>query len=142
MYELSYFIHIAGIILWIGAFFSFGLLLTGMIKKGDALRTGDQIRKIVNRVILPSSIMIVLSGSYMISQFERGNLPFYLSLMEMAGSMIVLLSIIVLSMLSRKISKAVNVDKKSSLLGYYRTTIISSAVLALGVVLITALRLM
>lgn len=143
MYEVSYFVHIAGVILWIGAFLSFGLLLNGLLHKGEADdQTGGHIRRIVNRIILPSSFLVVLSGSYMISQFDRETMPLYLSLMEMGGTMIVLLSIIALSILSRKITKALGQENRASLYRYYRTTIMISAILGLGVVLIVAMRLM
>lgn len=56
MYELSYFIHIAGIILWIGAFFSFGLLLTGMIKKGDALERAIKSAKSLTGSFFPAPL--------------------------------------------------------------------------------------
>lgn len=141
MYEFSYFVHIAGITLWIGSFLAFGWLLMPMLESGSADQAGQQVRRLVNRLILPSSFLVVLSGSYMISQFDRSGMPLYLSLMEMGGTMIVLLSIIALTLLSRKISGAVQEDKKASLYRLYRMALFSSAVLALGIVFIVALRL-
>ena len=92
-------------------------------------------------MIIPASVLVVVSGSYMIMQFNRDSMPLYFSLMEMGGTMVILLSIIALSIISKKITKAVDEAKKIALYGYYRTTLLLSSVLGTAVVFIVALRL-
>lgn len=141
LYNASYFVHIIGIVLWMGSFVSFWFLLRTAVKQDSYEGIGNAIRKNVNVVIIPATILIVVSGSYMIMQFNRDTMPLYLSLMEMGGTMVILLSIIALSILSRKISKAIDGAKKIALYSYYRTTLLLSSILGAAVVFIVALRL-
>lgn len=141
LYNASYFVHIIGIVLWMGSFVSFWFLLRTAVKQDSYEGIGNAIRKNVNVVIIPATILIVVSGSYMIMQFNRDTMPLYLSLMEMGGTMVILLSIIALSILSRKISKAIDGAKKIALYSYYRITLLLSSILGAAVVFIVALRL-
>lgn len=141
VYNVSYFIHVIGIVLWIGSFMSFWFLLRTVVKQDSYEGIGNAIRKNVNAVIIPASVLVVVSGSYMIMQFNRDSMPLYFSLMEMGGTMVILLSIIALSIISKKITKAVDEAKKIALYGYYRTTLLLSSVLGTAVVFIVALRL-
>ena len=141
LYNASYFIHIIGIVLWMGSFVSFWFLLRTAVRQESFEGIGNAIRKNVNVVIIPATILIVVSGSYMIMQFNRDTMPLYLSLMEMGGTMVILLSIIALSIISRKISKAIDEAKKIALYSYYRTTLLLSFILGAVVVFIVALRL-
>ena len=141
LYNFSYFVHVIGVVLWIGSFVSFWFLLRTVVKQNSYEGIGNAIRKNVNTLILPASILVVVSGSYMIMTFNRDSMPLYLSLMEMGGTMVILLSIIALSIISRKITKAVDEAKKLALYSYYRMTLLLSSVLGAAVVFIVALRL-
>lgn len=109
MYELSYIVHIVGVALWLGSFLGFGYLLRGLAKGTVNLDTfAPVVRKIQKWVmfgIIPSLILIMTSGIYMIMQFNRDTMPLYLTLMEQMGSLVILLTIALVSVFSARLTK-------------------------------------
>lgn len=113
MYELSYIVHIVGVALWLGSFLGFGYLLRGLAKGAVNLDTfAPVVRKIQKWVmfgIIPSLILIMTSGIYMIMQFNRDTMPLYLTLMEQMGSLVILLTIALVSVFSARLTKKLKV---------------------------------
>lgn len=151
MYELSYIVHIVGVALWLGSFLGFGYLLRGVAKGTGNLETFTPVvRKIQKWVmfgVIPSLVLIMSSGSYMIFQFNRDTMPLYLSLMEQAGSLVILLTIILVSIFSVRLTKKLKgmPSKKERTLAVltkaYANFLLVSAVLGVVIVVIVGLRL-
>ncbi|GAA0351944.1 hypothetical protein [Bacillus horti] len=157
MQSFYYFLHIIGVIIWIGSFIGFGLLLRSLAKKESVEQHTQVVTKIdqlVKRLILPSALVVMISGVFLILPYDRGSLPLYITLMEQAGSLIILLSIIVLTIQSRKIQKAlrqqtdgveVSSAKKLTLQGVtdvYSKFMLGSAVMASTIVVIVSMKIM
>ncbi len=57
--------------------------------------------------VIPASIFVLLSGLYMIMHFSREGIPFYLSFMEQAGSVTILLTILFVTITSKRLTKKI-----------------------------------
>ncbi|GAA0465427.1 MULTISPECIES: hypothetical protein [Alkalibacillus] len=151
MYELSYSLHIVGVALWIGAFIVVGLLLRSLAKSEEELKKHslviEKLRRMINWVVLPSGIVVMLTGVYMILQFNRDTLPLYLKLMEEIGGVAILLTVIVVSLYSKKLKKklqGIELKKDKSLTAItkmYTNFLFISTILSIVVVVIVAMRL-
>jgi len=152
MYSTYYIFHIIGVAIWIGSFAALGFLLRSLIKnKEDELEQYTfvikRIRLWVNTGVLPSSFIVLITGVFMILQFDHDTLPFYLKFMEQAGSMIILFTIIAVTIYSRKIGKKLDgkLMKKEknleSLSLMYTNFLFISAGLAAIVVIVTGMRI-
>lgn len=97
--------------------------------------------------VIPSLVLILLSGSYMIFQFNRDTMPLYLSLMEQSGTLIILLTIILVSMYSVRLTKKLQgiplkKDKSlAQLTKIYANFLLLSIILGIGIIIIVGLRL-
>ena len=150
MYSLSYIVHIVGVALWIGSFAVIGYLLKIMTKnKGlkDFSVIIKRIQKWVMVGVLPSLVLIFLSGTYMIFQFNRDTMPFYLSIMEQGGTLIILLTIIFVSIYNVKLTKklkGIQLKKDKSLAqitNMYTNFLLISTLLAIGIIVVVGLRI-
>jgi putative copper export protein len=151
MYSIAYILHIVGIALWIGSFAALGFLLRSLVRKGESLERHslivEKIRRFVNFGILPGLVIVLVTGVIMILQFDREHIPFYLTFMEQAGTLIILLTIIFVSMYSRKMGKKLQgvVLKKDkpleSLALMYTNFMFLSAALSVMVIVVVGLRI-
>lgn len=151
MYSFSYIIHIVGVTLWIGSFLGLGYLLKTIVNQdkniADFTVVIKRIQKWVMLGIMPSLVLVVLSGSFMINKFNRSAMPLYLSIMEQVGSLIILLTIIFISIYSVKLSKklkGVPLKKDQSLAQIskiYANFLYISAVLGIIIIIIVGLRI-
>lgn len=151
MYSLSYILHIIGIAVWIGSFSVLGYLLRILAKDETKL---DQYTLIIKKTqkwvmwgVIPSLIIILNTGAYMILQFNRDSLPLYLTLMEQAGTLVILISIIFVSIYSVRLTKRFkNIPLKkertlSTLTKTYANFLFVSTALGTIIVIIVGLRL-
>lgn len=151
MYNWSYILHIVGVALWLGSFFGFGYLLRGLAKDGEKLKDYSLVIKKIQRWVMfgiqPSLMVILLTGVYMILQFNRDSLPLYLTLMEMGGGTIILITIILVSIFSVRLSKKLQgvPSKKekslASLTKLYANFLLVSMLLGIAIVVIVGLRI-
>ncbi|PYZ94802.1 hypothetical protein CR194_04545 [Salipaludibacillus keqinensis] len=151
MYAISYILHIAGIALWFGSFAAFGFLIRSLVKGEETEETYtpvmNKIRLWINVGVLPGAVIVMLTGVYMILQFNREALPFYMIFMEQAGSMVVLLTVIMISLYSRKMKKKLNGEtlKKDKTLKsislMYTNYLFASATLVLLVLVVVGMRM-
>lgn len=151
MYSLSYIIHIAGVAIWVGSFFALGYLLRSLAnderKLEDFAPVIKRIQKWVMVGVLPSLVLILLSGVYMILQFDRDSMPLYLSIMEQGGTLIILLTIISVSIYSVKLTKklrSIPLKKERTLADLtkmYANFLLVSTLLGIGIIIIVGLRL-
>ncbi|GFZ91805.1 hypothetical protein GCM10010978_32750 [Compostibacillus humi] len=151
MYYLSYMLHIAGIAIWLGSFLALGYLLKSLVK--DERKLADfapvikRIQKWVMMGVLPSLVLILLSGVYMILQFSRDSMPLYLTIMEQGGTIIILLTIILVSMYSVRLTKklqGIPLKKEKTLVeltNVYSNFLLVSTLLGIGIIIVVGLRL-
>src|SRR5690606_20012486 len=109
MYSFNYILHIAGVAIWIGSFAALGYLLKTLVRQENSLVEFSpvikKIQKWVMMGVIPSLVLILFSGSFMIVQFNRETMPLYLTIMEQGGSLIILLTIIFVSIYSVRLTK-------------------------------------
>lgn len=151
MYSLSYIIHIASVAIWIGSFFALGYLLKSLVndvrKLDDFAPVTRRIQKWVMLGVFPSLGLILLSGVYMILQFDRDSLPLYLTIMEQGGSLIILLTILLVSVYSVRLTKklkGIPLKKEKTLAEItkvYANYLLISTLLGVGIVIVVGLRL-
>ncbi|MBO8170264.1 MAG: hypothetical protein H0Z33_00055 [Bacillaceae bacterium] len=146
MYSLLYFFHISGLVIWLGSLIALGFLL--MILKGR-LVAGDNpfvasTLNLIKWLSNPGALVVLITGVMMLVQMGMagGDKPFWLSFMEQAGGMVILLSIILLTLLSRRIMKRLTGGKSSSLpsLTGYLTVIGLTVLMSLSVVLVVSFK--
>ena len=150
MYSLSYILHIVGVALWIGSFAVIGYLLK-ILTKNKGLKDFSVIIKRMQKWVmvgvLPSLLLIFLSGTYMIFQFNRDTMPFYLSIMEQGGTLIILLTILFVSIYNVKLTKklkGIQLKKDKSLAqitNMYTNFLLISTLLAIGIIVVVGLRI-
>ncbi|SOC41499.1 hypothetical protein [Ureibacillus acetophenoni] len=151
MYSLYYILHIVGIAVWIGSFLVLGYLLKTLAKEQrrliDLSPVIKKIQKWVMVGVVPSLVLILVSGSFMIFEFNRDSMPLYLKLMEQGGTLIILLTIIFVSIYSVKITKklqGIQLKKDKSLAQLtkiYANYLLISTLFGIGVVIVVGLRL-
>lgn len=144
-------LHIAGIAIWLGSFLALGYLLKSLVK--DERKLADfapvikRIQKWVRMGVLPSLVLILLSGVYMILQFSRDSMPLYLTIMEQGGTIIILLTIILVSMYSVRLTKklqGIPLKKEKTLVeltNVYSNFLLVSTLLGIGIIIVVGLRL-
>lgn len=151
MYSLSYILHIASVAIWIGSFFALGYLLKSLVKDerklADFTYVTKKIQTWVMVGVLPSLVIILVSGIYMILQFNRDTMPLYLTIMEQGGSLIILLTIALVSVYSVRLTKKLKgmPSKKERSLAdvtkVYANFLLISTLLGMGIIIIVVLRL-
>lgn len=143
MYNLFYFLHIIGIAVWLGSLIALGYVLNKLLHSEAIKPVLQLVFTWINRVVHLSAFAVLISGVYMIMQFDRGSLPFYLIFMEQLGSLAVLFSVIILTLQSRKIRKkleGIPLKKDRSLVSMtkmytgYMYSIVAMICLVIGVV--------
>lgn len=146
MYQLYYFIHLAGIALWIGSFIGFAALIRHMNRSQSLNGTHEalilRMKRFVNVGVLPATGAVLVSGVLMILRFDHSALPLYMRLMEQVGGVALILTILVIGLYSRKISTSITARTDGAhITRVYAMMLYISAFLGILVLLITALRL-
>lgn len=151
MYSLSYILHVIGVAIWIGSFLVLGYLLKTVINQEKSLVGFSPIIKRIQSWVmlgvLPSLVLILLSGTYMILQFNRDTMPLYLTIMEQGGTLIILLTIILVSIYSVRLTKklqGITLKKDRSiaqLTKIYANFLLISTLLGIGVIIVVGLRI-
>jgi putative copper export protein len=149
--KIMLFLHIAGLAVWLGSLLS--LIIVGVIskKQTDSSEVRGLLRKITgsfSRWIHPAAIVVIVSGIFLIANMYSGveNRPFWLNYMEMGGTMIAFLSIIVLGIVSnRMVRKPLgtsngDVSKVKKGLSIYLVLLTIFLLLILSVIYIVAFR--
>lgn len=151
MYSLNYILHIVGVVIWIGSFSVLGYLLKTLANQEEALVDFSlvikKIQKWVIIGVIPSLVLIILSGTYMILQFNRDTMPLYLTIMEQGGTLIILLTIILVSIYSVRLTKklqGIQLKKDKSLAQLtkiYANFLLISTLLGIGIIIIVGIRI-
>ena len=144
-------LHIVGVAIWLGSFLALGFLLKSLVKDekklADFAPIIERMQKWVMMGVFPSLVLILLSGVYMILQFSRDSMPLYLTIMEQGGTLIILLTIIIVSIYSVRLTKklqGIPLKKEKTLVGLtkiYSNFLLISTLLGIGIVIVVGLRL-
>lgn len=119
MFTTMLFFHLTGLSIWFGSLLSLAIITSLLKKQAGSKDIQNLLRKIpslFSRWLHPSSFIVLLSGVFMIisMNISESQKPLWLHFMEKGGSLTILLSIIILSIISsKKIKKplrAANVD--------------------------------
>jgi len=119
MFTTMLFFHLTGLSIWFGSLLSLAIITSLLKKHAGSKDIQNLLRKIpglFSRWLHPSSFIVLLSGVFMIisMNISESQKPLWLHFMEKGGTLTILLSIVVLSIISskkiKKPLKAVNVD--------------------------------
>lgn len=97
--------------------------------------------------VIPSLVLILVSGSFMIFQFNRDMIPLYLTIMEQGGTLIILLTIILVSVYSVKLTKklqGITLKKDKSLAQLtkiYANFLLIYTLLDISIIIVVGLRI-
>lgn len=151
MYSISYILHVSGVAVWLGSFIALGFILKSLAKDekklADFAPVMKQIQKWVMLGVLPSLVLILLSGVYMVLQFNRDSMPLYITIMEQGGGLIILLTIIFVSIYSVRLTKklqGISLKKERSLAELtkmYANFLFISTLLGIVIIVVVGLRL-
>jgi putative copper export protein len=140
MYGLLLFLHIGSVAIWVGSIIMVVILLS-MLKKDlqspkVAELTGKTI-KVFNRVTHPSSFLVLLTGVFMLMSDTWGmanhdSFPFWITFMEQAGSVVILVFIIAISIIGKKATKRLAAGDHAAALKSINTLVITALVLAIA----------
>ncbi|SEG66310.1 hypothetical protein [Paenibacillus sp. UNC499MF] len=146
MFGFMVFLHLTGLFGWLGALL--GILVTMLLLKkqlgsADANALAGKTITIFGRIAHPSSILVLLSGVYLILQMGLGpGKPLWLQVMEKGGGTIILLGVIFTAVLGRKMNKRLSSAGGSTVkLTGYLGTVSVFMVLIVSVVLVVSLKL-
>lgn len=110
MYRWLLFMHIASVAFWLGSMAAVFILQrkTKHSSESAAIALAQETaRSVVRGVINPSSLVVLISGVMMIMQMGLGgNKPLWLTVMEMGGGTLALVSIALLTWQMRKVTRA------------------------------------
>lgn len=110
MYNWMFFIHLASLATW------FGVTLMGMImllsvknklaeNHASLSSVALSVLRNINRITHPAAFLVLASGLYMIMQWNRDGMPFWLTFMEQAGGLVIILFMILLSIFGARMKK-------------------------------------
>lgn len=144
MYGVAFFLHIGGLILWLGALAIAGIFLLAMRPHYVSAGVKQISVKITKHSVIWSYIgaaSVLFSGVYMILQLGMDNKPFWLTAMERGGGMLLLLSIIFTAITAGKTIKRISQPdgQHTSVRGFLIVTIIS-IVCSLAVLFIVSMK--
>ncbi|MFC4769090.1 hypothetical protein [Effusibacillus consociatus] len=155
MFSFLYFFHITGLAVWLGSLVSLSILIiliNKILRFGELTNKFVQIiNKMIKWVMNPSALVILLTGFMMTLQMEYTSetKPLWLKLMEQAGGLILILSIITFTIQSNRISKKM-ISKGTAVIHIESSKLYSSIlplmmitiILILGVTMIVSLKIM
>ncbi|MFE6799290.1 hypothetical protein [Paenibacillus chitinolyticus] len=146
MFGWMLFLHITGLFGWLGALL--GILVTMLLLRkqlgtSDANSLAGKTIRVFGRIAHPSSILVLLSGVYLILQMGIGtDKPLWLQVMEKGGGTIILLAVIFTAVLGSKMNKRLNSSGGTSVrLTGYLSTVGVFMFLIVSVVLVVSLKL-
>lgn len=140
MYEWMFFIHLAGLAAWFGVTLMGVLMLLsvkGKLAEANFSSVAQSVVRNINRVTHPAAFLVLASGLYMIMQWSRDGMPFWLAMMERAGGMVILLFIIVMSILGSKLRRKLAGGDASTAARSINTYIFWTVIFLIGILAVT-----
>ncbi|NOU97025.1 hypothetical protein GC093_27935 [Paenibacillus sp. LMG 31456] len=147
MFGTLLFLHLTGLIIWLGALFAIVVMLFMLRKQLGSQEPNKMAKRIIRSFSMfahPSAVIVLISGVIMIIQMGMGSgKPIWLNVMEKGGGTIILLALILTGILGSKIKKRLSTAEQPQQvkLSGYLVSLSSMIVLALSVVLIVSLKI-
>lgn len=145
MFGLWLFLHITSISIWLGSIVAVAFMLM-MIRNHKGKDTNALVRntvKVFNRLSHPSSFIVLITGvAMLIQQSAFKDQPLWLKYMQDLGTLVILVSIAVLSILGKKLTKrlADGSQQGAPAIGGFLNWLWIFAILILSVIFVVAYR--
>lgn len=140
MYQWMLFIHLIGLAAWFGVTLMGVVLLLsirGKLAEASLSSVGQTIVKNINRITHPAAFLVLASGFYMVMQWDRDGMPFWLAFMERVGGMVIILFIIILSILGVRLKKKLAHNDGAAAAKSIGTYVVWTVLFLLGVLAVT-----
>ncbi|MEK3917797.1 hypothetical protein [Paenibacillus sp. FSL H7-0331] len=147
MFGFMLFLHLAGLVIWLGSLFAIMIMLIMLNKQLGSLESNTLAQRIIrtfSRFAHPSAVFVLISGILMIIQMGMGSgKPLWLEVMEKGGGTIILLGLIFTGILGSKVKKRLSIPGEAHhvKLSGYMFAISTVIVLTLSVVLVVSLKI-
>lgn len=139
---LALFLHLLGIVVWIGAGITISVLLLSILKLNASESRNQVLTGILKKsymLIHPAATIVLGSGLYMLITADYAQKPFWVTLMQHGGTLAVILSLVVGSILSGKaIKQLAQSDSNPSMLKTYVWVTYVSVILSLVILYFVA----
>lgn len=148
MFGFLLFLHLTGLMVWLGALLAVVVILP-MLYKQSAASTAHanplacRIIRVFGMLAHPAAAIVLLSGVTMIIDMDLGqDKPLWLEIMEKGGGTVVLLSLAWTGILGRKARKRlIAAAGQAVTLSGYRTASACMMVLIVSIVLVVSLKI-
>ncbi|RKN84233.1 hypothetical protein [Paenibacillus ginsengarvi] len=146
MFGVYLFLHLTGLMIWLGALLAVVVMLVMMKKQlgeGASRLLANRIIRTFGLFAHPGAVVVLVSGVLMIIQMGLGSdKPLWLSLMEKGGGMIILLALVLTGILGKKARTRLNAASAGTVrLSGYIATNAGFIVLIVSLVLVVSLKL-
>lgn len=150
MYEVLYFTHLTGLVLWLGAAVMSAWWVMAAVGAGSAEARAwglSMARRLSNWVIAPGGPVVMVAGisMVMVSGTMGASRPLWFQVMESGGGMVALVSAVAIPLLGRRVWRAA-ADQAAlahlrSATRLYAGALAALAVCVCGVLLTVSLRI-
>lgn len=147
MFGFMLFLHLAGLVTWLGSLFAIVIMLTMLNKQLGSLESNTLAQRVIrtfSRFAHPSAVFVLISGVLMIIQLGMGSgKPLWMEVMEKGGGTIILLGLIFTGILGSKVKKHLSIPGEAQRikLSGYMFAMSTVILLTLSVVLVVSLKI-
>lgn len=146
MYGFMLFLHLAGLIAWVGSLLAIVVmlvLLKSQLGSSEANTLAKRIIRAFSMFAHPGALLVLISGVFLLidSRWE-GVKPLWLDIMVMGGGMIVILGLVLTGIMGSKAKKRMDSEQgqRVNISGYLITNAVFIA-LIVAIVLIVSLEI-
>ncbi|MGM9988444.1 MAG: hypothetical protein ACI35O_14645 [Bacillaceae bacterium] len=145
--NLWLFAHLTSLATWLGALVFvaiFVLVLRKQLVSVDIRKVFVKLTKVFNAISHLSATVVLVSGVFLLINMGLETKPFWLTFMERAGGATVLISMIVITIFGRRVTKQLTAtDTKKEVKGLtpYLSTMFVSIALIVSVIFVVAARI-
>ncbi len=140
MYGVLLFLHVAGVVLWLGSVVMAVMLLSALkkdLQSPKAAELSGKTIKLLNRVTHPTAFIVLLSGVFMLmtdtwGMANHSSFPFWIIFMEQAGAIVILAFIIAVSIIGKKATKRLAAGDHAGALKSINTFVVTALILAIA----------
>ncbi|WP_438434084.1 hypothetical protein [Gorillibacterium sp. sgz500922] len=140
MHDFMLFLHLIGVAVWFGSLIMAAVLLTQMKKQaGEAeAKIVRTVIRVFNTLSHPAAFLVLISGFGMLGTdggHDGKGMPFWLTYMSYVGTIVVLLSMAVLSILGSKVVAKKPVEGEPSFRKDKLSTFLTVELVVIGLIL-------
>lgn len=121
-YKISLFIHVISIASWFGGITLMAMYLRNAIRSNDE-QTMTKALATAHRwnltMMIPTSVLALLTGTYMLLQYGNNNQPLWLLVKERFGGLFIIAFILVVTLYGRKLLKTARETSSPDILKRY-----------------------